>query len=66
VKGSRNVQETIDRQKLVVHDWRARQLRRLGILGTLAEAHADLLDWHQVAALVRRGCPPALALRIVR
>jgi hypothetical protein len=24
------------------------------------------VDWHQVAGLVRRECPPALALRIVR
>jgi hypothetical protein len=34
--------------------------------GALAEAYADRLDWHQVARLVRRGCPPLLALRIVR
>jgi hypothetical protein len=27
---------------------------------------ASHVDWHQVAGLVRRGCPPALALRIVR
>ena len=34
--------------------------------GALAEAYADRLDWHQIAALVKRGCPPLLALRIVR
>jgi hypothetical protein len=28
--------------------------------------YADHIDWHQVARLVRRGCPPRLALRIVR
>jgi DNA-binding NarL/FixJ family response regulator len=27
---------------------------------------ADHVDWHQVAKLVQRGCPPQLALRIVR
>jgi len=31
----------------------------------LAEAYGDRLDWHQVARLVQRGCPPELALRIV-
>ena len=25
----------------------------------------DHLDWHQIARLVQRGCPPQLALRIV-
>jgi hypothetical protein len=32
----------------------------------LAQATADNVDWHQVATLVRRGCPPRLALQIVR
>jgi len=27
--------------------------------------YADRIDWHQIARLVR-GCPPRLALRIVR
>jgi hypothetical protein len=49
-----------------VHDWRVLQLIRLGIPGALAEVYADRIDWHQVAQLVRRGCPPQLALRIVR
>ncbi len=38
----------------------------LGIPGSLAETYADRIDWHQVARLVHRGCPPRLALRIVR
>jgi DNA-binding NarL/FixJ family response regulator len=42
------------------------QLERLGIPAPLAEAAADHVDWHQVATLVRRGCPPQIALRIVR
>jgi len=49
-----------------VHEWRVAQLTRLGIPTPLAEAVAADVDWHQVAALVHRGCPPRLALRIVR
>lgn len=48
-----------------VHDWRVAQLTRLGVPGTLADIYADQIDWHQIARLVRRGCPPTLALRIV-
>ena len=33
--------------------------------GTLAEVYADRIDWHQIARLVRGGCPARLALRIV-
>jgi hypothetical protein len=32
----------------------------------VAEAAAGHIDWHQMAALVQRGCPPWLALRILR
>lgn len=48
-----------------VHDWRVERLTRLGVPWTLAEPYADQIDWHQIAALVRRGCPPLVALRIV-
>lgn len=37
----------------------------LGFPGTLAEAVADHVDWHEIAALVHRGCRPRLALNIV-
>jgi hypothetical protein len=47
-----------------VHDWRVLQLMRLGVPGAMAESYADRVDWHQVARLMRRGCPPELALRI--
>jgi hypothetical protein len=50
----------------LVHDWRVAQLTRPGIPRPLAEAVAADVDSHQVAALVRRGCPPRLALDIVR
>ena len=54
-----------DGDELLVHNWRVTRLTRLGIPGSLAEVYADRLDWHQVARLVQRGCPPRLALRIV-
>lgn len=55
----------IDHDELLVHNWRVSQLTRLGIPGPLAETYADRIDWHQVARLVRRGCPARIALRIV-
>jgi hypothetical protein len=58
------MQEAIEHDRPLVHKWRAAQLRRLGIPEPLAEAYAERLDWHQVAKLVQRGCPPLLALRI--
>ena len=54
----------VDEEELLVHDWRVARLIRLGVPGSLAEVYADRLDWHQVARLVQRGCPPRLALRI--
>jgi hypothetical protein len=42
------------------------RLARLGIPWPVAEAAAGQVDWHQMAALVQRGCPPWLALRILR
>jgi hypothetical protein len=58
--------EAIGRDELLVHEWRVRQLTRLGIPGLLAEGAASRVDWHEIARLVQRGCPPLLALRIVR
>jgi hypothetical protein len=58
--------EAIDRLD-PVHEWRVWQLTRLGVPLSLAQVAAvDRVDWHQVARLVKRGCPPRLALRIVR
>ena len=53
-------------EHLVVHEWRAEQLRELGLPRTLADKFADRVDWRAVATLVGRGCPAALALEIVR
>ncbi len=58
--------EVIDPGELLVHEWRVAQLKRLGIPGPVADEAAGHVNWHQIAALVRHGCPPELALRIVR
>jgi hypothetical protein len=58
--------EVIEHDEYPVHQWRVTQLKRLGIPGPLAEADADNVDWHQIASLVQHGCPPRLALRIIR
>jgi hypothetical protein len=57
--------DVIRRDESSVHNWRVSQLTRLGLPQLLAETYADRIDWHQVARLVQRGCPPRLALRIV-
>jgi hypothetical protein len=61
--------EDLDRdvmETLAVREWRAEQLRRLGVPSILAETFADDVDWHALSALVERGCPLGLALEIVR
>jgi hypothetical protein len=58
--------ETIEHDERPVHQWRLTQLARLGIPRPLADVVADHVDWHEIAALVQRGCAPRLALRIVR
>lgn len=58
--------DAISHDDSLVHSWRASQLKRLGLPYSLAEIYADRIDWHQIARLVQRGCPPRLALRIVR
>ena len=55
-----------DPEELLVHEWRAEQLLRLGLPRTLAETFADFVDWHAMADLIESGCPPRLALEIVR
>ena len=54
------------RETLVVREWRAEQLRRLGVPSVLAETFADDVDWHALSHLIERGCPLGLALEIVR
>ena len=52
-------------EELAVHAWRTDQLQRQGLPREIADAFADLVDWHAIATLVRRGCPAQLALDIV-
>lgn len=58
-------QEDSDPEACSVHAWRVTQLARLGLARPTAEAVADRVDWHEVAKLVRRGCPAALAVTII-
>jgi hypothetical protein len=57
--------EVIDQESLVVHAWRVSRLAALGLAQPVAEAVADRVDWHEVARLVRAGCPAALAIAII-
>jgi hypothetical protein len=57
------VENTSD-EELLIHAWRAEQLHRLGLPHILAETFAGLVDWHEIATLVARGCTPELALEI--
>jgi hypothetical protein len=49
-----------------VYTWRVEQLSGLGLSQMVASAVASFVDWHEIARLVERGCPPELALEIVR
>jgi hypothetical protein len=53
-------------EEILIHEWCTEQLQSLGLTTLLAERFASLVDWHEVAALVGRGCSPELALEIVR
>ena len=59
-------QEQINRERDAVHAWRVGRLISLGVARAAAEAAADRVDWHEVAKLVKRGCPVSLALAIVQ
>jgi hypothetical protein len=52
-------------EEILVHEWRAEQLQRLGLSRLLAEGFARRVDWHDLAGLVARGCSPELALAIL-
>jgi hypothetical protein len=65
ISDSELVEDAAD-EDLLIQAWRAEQLRRLGLSRAVAETFAELVDWHDVAALVARGCSPELALQIAR
>jgi peptidoglycan/xylan/chitin deacetylase (PgdA/CDA1 family) len=58
--------EDMTDEELLIHTWRVEQLQRLGLRRILAETFAELVDWHEIAELVARGCKPELALEIAR
>ena len=52
-------------ERRIVREWREERLRQLGVPPGHAVLFADRVDWHAIADLVARGCPPTLALKIV-
>ena len=60
-----DIDQSEDVNEDAVAEWRARQLERLGVSRLLAGVFAADADWHEVERLVKRGCPPELALAIV-
>ena len=52
-------------EEILVHEWRAEQLQRIGLSSLMAEGFAGRIDWHDLAQLVARGCSPELALDIL-
>ena len=48
-------------------DWRRRRLIAAGVEAPLAArlAHDEAIDLHELLVLLDRGCPPALAARIL-
>jgi len=53
-------------EEVRVYAWRIEQLGKLGLSSLIADAVANVVDWHEVARLVDRGCPPELAVEIAR
>jgi hypothetical protein len=53
-------------EEQIVHEWRIGQLERIGVSRMKAAMFAEFIDWHDIAALVARGCSPDLAVEIVR
>ena len=48
-----------------VYAWRVERLAKLGLSTMIADAEG-FVDWHEVARLVPKGCPPELVLEIAR
>jgi hypothetical protein len=53
-------------EEVRIYAWRVEQLAKLGLSTVIANAVATFVDWHDVARLVEKGCPPELALEIAR
>jgi hypothetical protein len=55
-----------EQEDAAIWRWQAEQLNQLGLSWLLAYTFAPLVDWHEVAELVRSGCSPELAVEIAR
>ncbi len=62
------VQEIVETELERVERWRAQELERAGYDGEDALELASRLDidLHDAVGLVKRGCPPELAVQILR
>jgi hypothetical protein len=60
------VEAVAEKEHEMVIAWRAERLASLGVQPLLALELAETVDWHELADLLARGCPPALALEILR
>jgi hypothetical protein len=56
-----------DLQFATVAAWRYEMLRKLGVVAddALRLSHRTDVDWHALERLIRHGCEPTLAVRIV-
>ena len=61
-----DIESETESEETRVYAWRVEQLAKLGLSTVIADAVASFVDWHEVARLVQRGCPPELALEIAR
>jgi hypothetical protein len=61
-----DIEIVTESEEIRVYAWRIEQLGKLGLSSVIADAVADVVDWHEVARLVAKGCPPELALEIAR
>jgi len=59
--------DVYDDKEILVLEWRAETLRRAGFDSdaALELAFTQHVDLHAAVGLVKRGCPPATALRIL-
>ena len=61
-----DIESVKESEETRVYAWRVEQLAKLGLSTVIADAVASFVDWHEVARLVQKGCPPELALEIAR
>ena len=58
--------DSFPKEELRLLAWRREQLQALGVSLAGTHAYAETVDWHDVSALVQRGCHADIALKIVR